>query len=275
LMSLKTLVKDWCPPFVLNVLRRATARPASPPPRFEGVYSTWEEAAARAGGYDSDAIFARTRDAILKVVRGEAAFERDSVILDRPEYPLFLIASLLHVAAASDGRLDILDFGGSLGSSFFQCRPFVSSIRRLRWSVVEQPHYVAFGKAELENEVLRFHRTIAECLSVEHPNVAVLSGVLHCIPSPWGVVDEIIAAGLPYVIIDRQPLSPLPTDRVSISRVPKEIYEGSYPLWWLSEPRFRAAWAAWYDVVAESELAPLETPVGLLPRRQILLARRR
>jgi putative methyltransferase (TIGR04325 family) len=273
-MSLKTLVKEWCPPLLLNVMRRAMAG-SPPPPRFEGDYSTWEEAAARAVGYDSDAIFARTRDAILKVVRGEAAFERDSVILDRPEYPLFLIASLLHVAAASGGRLDILDFGGSLGSSFFQCRPFVSPIRGLRWSVVEQPHYVAFGKAQLETEVLRFHRTIADCLSVERPNVAVLSGVLHCLPSPWPIVDEIIAADLPYVIVDRQPLSPLPTDRVSISRVPKEIYEGSYPLWWLSEPRFRASWAARYDVVAEAELAPLDTPVGLLPRRQMLLARRR
>jgi len=277
-MTLRTLVKQCCPPLLVDVARRVAPSAFSPANSstsgFEGTYATWAEAAARAGGYDANVIFEKTRDATLKVIRGEAVFERDSVILDRPEYPLFLIASLLHVAAASAGRLDILDFGGALGSSYFQCKAFVSPIRQLRWSVVEQPHYVAFGQRELETEVLRFHRTIGECLRAERPNVVVLSGVLHCIESPWTLIDEIVTAALDYVIVDRQPLSPRPNDDLTVATIPKYIYEASYPLWWLSESRFRAAWARAYDVVAEAEERPLLTPIGLLPRRQLLLARR-
>jgi putative methyltransferase (TIGR04325 family) len=279
-MTLRSLLTEWCPPILAKRMRTVARRARSPAneTRFDGQYATWQEAAARSRGYDSDVIFQKTRDAILKVRSGEAAFERDSVTFDRPEYPLFLIASLLHVAAARGGRLSILDFGGALGSSYYQCRTFTSTVRDLRWSVVEQPHYVKYGQTDLQTDVLRFHATIDDCVRIEKPNVALLSGVLHCIEKPYEIIDQIVGHRIDYVIVDRQPLMPTAAaadERVCVAAIASLIYEASYPLWLLSDGRFRAAWARGYDLVAEgSDGAPLMTHVGQLPRRQLLYSRR-
>jgi putative methyltransferase (TIGR04325 family) len=244
------------------------------PARFHGRYDSWQEASAHAVGYDSNRIFEQTRDATIKVRDGQAVFERDGVILERPEYPLFLIAGLLHAAAAEGGRLNILDFGGALGSSYFQCRRFVSPITGLRWSVVEQPRHVEFGQKELENDVLRFYPTIAECVRAERPNVAILSGVIAYLEKPYELIDQIIDHGIGYVVVDRQMLAPETDEHVCVQTVAPQIYDGSYPCWVLSESRFRRAWDRGYDVLAEATGTRLETHIGSLPFLQLLYRRR-
>jgi putative methyltransferase (TIGR04325 family) len=207
-MKLRPFLAQWCPPALAQLARSLASRATgaggvASRTRFEGCYSTWQEAAALSTGYDSPTIFETTRAATLKVRNGEAAFERDSVTFERPDYPLFLISSLLHVAAASGGRLSIMDFGGALGSSYYQCRTFTSGVRDLRWAIVEQPHYVKYGQAELQTDALRFHAAIDDCVRIEKPNVAILSGVLSIVERPYQIVDDIIAHGLEYVIVDR------------------------------------------------------------------------
>jgi hypothetical protein len=113
---------------------------------------------------------------------------------------------------------------------------------------------------------------------IEKPNVAILSGVLSIVERPYQIVDDIIAHGLEYVIVDRQALVPSMAagdERVCVETVAPWIYEGSYPFWLLSESRFRAGWAEAYDLVAEAEIEPLSTHVGELPQRQMLFSRRR
>ena len=56
-------------------------------------------------GYDHPEILDKTSAAMRKIVEGEAIFERDSVLLSRPEYPWPLIACLLHEAQKKGGRL--------------------------------------------------------------------------------------------------------------------------------------------------------------------------
>src|SRR3546814_2948802 len=68
-------------------------------------------------GYSESAILDRVRTATRAVVAGEAAYERDSVLFDKADYPFALITALLRAAASADMRLDVIDFGGSLGRS--------------------------------------------------------------------------------------------------------------------------------------------------------------
>jgi putative methyltransferase (TIGR04325 family) len=272
-MTIRSLARRWLPPGLADRLRSLAGRAApgaAEAHQFHGAYRSWTEAAASATGYDASVIFEKTRDATLKVRSGEARFERDSVVMERPDYPLFLIASLLRVALADGARLHILDFGGALGSSFFQCRPFVSAARDLRWSVVEQRRYVEYGQAELQDQVLRFYPTIADCVRAENPNVAILSGVLQYLESPYQTIDEIIAQRIEYVVVDRQPLSARDEESLCVVTIPPHIYPASYPFWILSERRFRAAWERAYRLVAEAEGAPIETHLGPLRRRQLL-----
>src|SRR4051812_16031823 len=86
---------------------------------FTGDYDSWEAAQKDSTGYNTEIILDRTCAALLKVKNGAAVFERDSVLFDQPQYSFGLMAGLLRAAMMNNGRLSVLDFGGSLGTSYF------------------------------------------------------------------------------------------------------------------------------------------------------------
>jgi putative methyltransferase (TIGR04325 family) len=232
-----------------------TTEPASDDPHvwFRGRYASWEEARAASTGYDQPAILEKVRAATLKVVRGEAACERDSVAFDRVEYSTSLLACLLYVASRHGNRLEVIDFGGSLGSSYWQNRKMLAHLSLTRWSVVEQPHFLAVGQAEIAGDILRFEPTVDACLTACAPNVLLLSSVLQYLEDPYRSLADLLAHGVPFVILDRTAffVDDL-ADRLTVETVPPEIYEASYPAWFLNLGRFRAAVdASGYTIVEE------------------------
>src|SRR3972149_5831251 len=145
------MIRDIVPPALLRAVRRTRAKGIT----FSGNYRRWEDALAHSTGYDDSTILARVEAATSKVVSGQAAFERDSVVFDKIEYSFPVLAGLLRAAAEHDGRLSVLDFGGSLGSSFRQCQTYLSVLRALDWHVVEQERFVRLGRERFETEQLR------------------------------------------------------------------------------------------------------------------------
>jgi putative methyltransferase (TIGR04325 family) len=242
---------------------------------FSGDYPKWEYAVRDSTGYDAQNILDRTLDATLRVKKGEAAFERDSVLLDRPEYPYFLLACLLSAATRKGNELSVLDFGGALGSSYFQCRKFLVGLKDLRWSVVEQKKHVDCGRQYIEDDILRFYYTIDDCLKNEKPDVIVLSGVLSVIERPYDLIKKIISHQFQNVIVDRQPLSNRETETLSVMTVPPEIYEASFPCWRLSERKFREIWSTGYNLEAESEGSPLIGDGDVMQRKQFFFSYRK
>jgi len=229
--------------------------------RFTGDFKSWEEAERKSTGYSAPQILEKTRAALLKVKAGQAAFERDSMAFATMEHDFSLLAGLLRAAAADHGRLSILDFGGSLGGTYFQCREFLSPIDVLRWSVVDQPGHVACGKTDFANEELKFYGTIAECLREQNPNVLLLSGVLQYLREPYVFLENVLRGGIPCVIVERTAFNDAGRDRLTIQHVPPWLYDASYPAWFLSEPRFRKVFEEKYDLVCayvSDEQAPLE-----------------
>lgn len=219
--------------------------------RFSGNYKSWEEAERDSTGYAGPEILRKTRAALLKVKAGDATFERDSVAFDRMEYEFPLLAGLLRAAAAGQGRLSVLDFGGSLGSTYFQSRKFLSPVKELRWSVVEQPSHVACGEVEFANDELRFYRTIDDCLHGQQPNVLLLSNVIQYLREPYVFLEQILEREIPQVIIERTAFTLTGRARLTVQHVPARIYKASYPAWFLSEPLFRKIFASKYELVCE------------------------
>lgn len=227
------------PPFLKRKRRRKSADAGG----FSGDFASWSDAQQRCGGYDQPSILEKTRTAIAEVRDGRAIFERDSVLLPRPERPYPLIACLLAAAGRRRGRLSVLDFGGSLGSTYFQCRPFLSGIDELQWAVVEQPHYVVVGRREFTSDVLRFHDTPeAACVAVT-PDVLLLSGVLAYLPDPHAMLERLLGLRIPSIVVDRTMFLRSDRDRLTVQVVPPEIYAASYPAWFLGETRFLGAFA--------------------------------
>jgi putative methyltransferase (TIGR04325 family) len=207
---------------------------------FRGDYSSWAEARAASTGYDVPTILAKVRAATLQVISGAAACERDSVALEQVEYSLPLLVCLLYAASRSGNQLDLLDLGGSLGSSYWQNRKFLGHLSHVRWSVVEQAHFVQVGQAEIQNDILRFYPSVDTCMSKEGPNTVLLSSVLPYVEDPFAVLSSILAKQFEFVIMDRTPffVADLP-DRITVEDVPAWIYAASYPAWFFNLPKFR------------------------------------
>ena len=221
----KRLVKNWLPPALERWARGLVLGGG-----FEGDFATWEEACAQCTGYADKRILAKVLDATLKVKCGEAAFERDSVLFDEIEYAWPVLAGLMSAAARACGRLNVLDFGGALGSVYFQNLAFLQTLPEVRWNVIEQSHFVEAGRSCIEHGPLHFYRTIEECLSQTQPTVVLLSSVLQYLESPTEVLRRLSATGAASLIIDRTPFATGDQGRLMVQHVPPRIYSASYPM---------------------------------------------
>lgn len=221
-------------------MKPAVAAADGPDVTYIGDYASFAEARACTTGYEEGAILERTRVALHKVVRGEAAYERDSVTFDQLELPVKLLEILHRIAAEHGGTLSVLDFGGSLGSTYFQCRSALQHLPRLEWSIVELPAHVACGQREFANGTLQFYPTIEACLRERRPSVLLLSGVLQYLPEPWAFLRQAAAQGFDWIILDRTAFIPADRDRITVEVVHPRIYPASYPAWFFSRPRLAA-----------------------------------
>ncbi|RLB62981.1 MAG: methyltransferase, TIGR04325 family [Deltaproteobacteria bacterium] len=230
-MPVKKLIKALLPPSWIHELKVVLGRSVS----YRGNYESWGAAVSAARGYDEPAILEKVRVATHRVVSNEAVFERDSVCFDHEECRRPVLDYLLRVAAQNDSQLSVLDFGGSLGSFYNQHKSHFAELRVVEWSIVEQPHFVVVGRREFETDVLRFYDSMAECLIERSAQVLLLSSVLPYLPDPHGFIGQAIATGIQAVVIDRTAFLPGPRDRLVVQKVPPEIYEASYPAWFLGE----------------------------------------
>lgn len=224
--ALKALARDWLPPVLLRWFRQVRGGGI----RFEGDFATWKEASSHCTGYDAEEILAKVLASTLKVKHGEAAFERDSVLFDEIDYAWPVLAGLMWAAARSGGRLNVLDFGGALGSSYFQNKKFLQSLPEVRWNVVEQPHYVAAGREHIQDDQLRFYKTVQECLTENQPNVILLSSVLQYLENPYGTLTELAGQNVSYIFVDRTPFFDSKKDKLVIQRVSKSIFSATLPM---------------------------------------------
>ena len=244
---MKNFLKLWVPPILLHAVRNLNPQGI----RFRGKYESWEEAVLHSQGYDHNEILERIKDAALKVKAGEAACERDSVVFDIPQYSWSSLACLLYVAACHEGKLSVLDFGGSLGSSYFLNRKFFVGLD-VEWSIVEQRHFVDFGKQEIGDNVLSFYEELSECLEDRTPNCLFLSSVLQYLDSPYEWLRKFVDLDIEYILIDRMPFSKNGAEFIQIQDVPKAIYKASYPIHILNrEKLINALGASGYILLEE------------------------
>jgi putative methyltransferase (TIGR04325 family) len=199
---------------------------------YSGNFLSWDAALAVCKGYEDAGILEKVRDATHAVLEGKAAFERDSVLFQNPEYDWPLLALLFRQQSTMPGKVAVLDFGGALGSLYHQHRIWLNQIPGLRWCVVEQPHFVTCGKKELETDQLKFYSSIEECLKAETITFALFSCVLPYLSDPWSKLALIVKAGVSSVLIHQTLVwedGGCCDERIVMQYVPKAIYKATYP----------------------------------------------
>lgn len=195
-------------------------------PVWSGNYPTWEAASKECTGYDSKSILEKVKAAAVKVKNGEAAFERDSVLFKEEEYNEGFL-KVLDLLRSENNSMKLIDFGGSLGSVYFQYKKKLHGLTELKWCVIEQTHFVDFGKTTLQTENLKFYYSIEDCLKENKMDAILFSSVLSYVEFPYEMIELAKKKEFNYLIIDRTLFS----DKEIIVKqdVPEAIYKASYP----------------------------------------------
>lgn len=213
-----------------------------------GNYPTWNDAQKECSGYENKVILEVVKNAILKVKNGEAVYERDSVLFDEIQESENLSNIFNSISQNNQHQLNLIDFGGSLGSSYFQHKKLLNSSILFNWNIVEQKHFVDCGKKYFENKELHFFNSIDEAIAKHQSKVLFASSVIQYFEKPYELINTILNFDFEYIIIDRTGFIDAEKERITKQIVPKSIYEASYPCWFLNEQKFIEAFSNKYNL---------------------------
>ena len=217
---------------------------------WQGDYPSWEAALRECGetGYAADNILQKTLESTLKVKNGEAVFERDSFLFDRVIYSFPVLACLFKVAAECGNTLSVIDFGGALGSHYFQNRDFLQPVEIRKWVVVEQEKHVEAGNRYVAEGPLSFARKLEDVTDVR---LLLSSSTLQYVDKPYEYARRFADSGIDYILLDRLAINAEPRDRLTIEVVPPQIYEARYPSWFLHEEKVLDVFKENYELVLD------------------------
>lgn len=244
--KLKKILSEILPPFALKLAYLFGFKSYI----WQGNFNNWHDARCRSAGYDDRVILEKVKDASLRVKNGEAVYERDSVIFNKIEYSWPLLAAIMFAAANGGGKLEIADYGGSLGSVYSQVRKFLAGLR-IKWGIIEQKNFVECGRKHFEDDKLKFFYSLDECLKHQDADLALLSGVLQHIERPYELLEELMNKNFKYLIFDRTTFNKGDKDRLSVLKISPRIYPASYPCWFLNESKFKKILSRKYILIEE------------------------
>lgn len=238
--KIRTIIKNLLPEVLIryrhmNQVRKGLVQRSS----WHGDYASWELAEKDCEGYDKKEILEKVLSSAMKVKRGEAAYERDSVAFSELEYSPYILKTLQNVLTKNGGRLDVLDFGGSLGSTYFQYIKLLENVLAVNWSVVEQAHFVEQGNRFVAGDGLCFYDSLEEALTENQPAILLLCSVLSYIEQPYKLLGSLLQKKFPVVIVDRTGFISGSKERLTKQTVPDFIYSASYPAWFFNDKKWR------------------------------------
>jgi putative methyltransferase (TIGR04325 family) len=243
-----SFIKQLVPPIFLTLLKKAGKY------GWSGDYNNWQEAMKLTDSYDDSVILEKVKQALLKVRNGEAVYERDSVLFNEIQYSWPLLSALMWIAMKRNGVLRVADFGGSLGSSYFQNRKFLAGASDLQWNIIEQENFVTCGRQYFQDVHLHFFYTPEEMITRQGlPDLLLLSCVLPYLEKPYETLVRLMQYKIPYILVDNTYFNYEPRDRICVQRVPPEIYKASYPCWILNYDTVKKTLSDMYILISEHQ----------------------
>lgn len=241
-------IRDFIPPIVIKGLSKILNRKT--PAVWEGNFNNWSEAELECSGYNQKNILETCSASMEKIIKHEAVYERDGFLFNQKFYSWPLVAALLDCALENDGKLCVLDFGGALGSTYYQNVEFLAHVK-VDWCIVEQENYVTEGKLKFETDDLHFFYSIEECKEKYTPDVILFSSVLQYLKAPYQIINQVKKLNPARIIIDRSSFIKADTEYITKQTVPEHIYNAVYPMWFFHENKFLSSFLPEYKVVCD------------------------
>lgn len=229
----KEFFKSIIPIFLLKNINKFFKRDI----RFIGPYKNWKDAANNSTGYSSDIIFNKKKKSFLRVIANNAKYERDSVLFfsELINYPLINLLNKLQKNKKT--CLNVLDFGGSFGSTYFQNYSILKNKNKFDWAIIEQPKIVKFMKKFKLEDNLKFYLSIRNYMEKHRPDIVLFSGVIQYLRYPYKIINYFIKKKVKNIFFIKTPFSDN-NEKIMIQIVPKYIYDASYPIRIFNESRF-------------------------------------
>jgi len=224
---------------------------------WQGDYPNWDVASKKCTGYNDSIILNKVIESTNMVIAGKAAFERDGIAFDKSIINPLLLTSLFYIKKKQESSriLNIMDFGGSLGSIYFQHKRYLDLLKPLKWTIIEQEHYFNYGKNNLETKELVFHANYNELIKNNKIDVAIFSSVLQYLENPYLILNEIMQINVPYILIDLTPVVEglKKKEIITIQKIRKEMYGKpvSYPFRIFDKKNFLSIFNQTYETIIE------------------------
>lgn len=202
---------------------------------YKGPFKTWKEAACNSIGYNSDLILESVLNTTLKVIDGKFIYERDSVGFNDNSYEWQMCSAIYRSLISHSGKFSVLDFGGSLGSRYFQHRSLFNEYE-IEWNIIEQNNYVYSANEFINFKNLNFFSSIDEFKKRNKADFILLSSVLQYLSEPRDIINQLIKLEPKHIFIDRTYVSTIQEfNRVYIQSNEFNNTRSSYPFHLFSE----------------------------------------
>ena len=216
---------------------------------WHGIYKNWDDAAIISTTYENKIILQKCSTALLQVKNGNAKYERDSIIFDKISYSWPVISILFKSSLENNSHLNLIDFGGSLGSLYYSYKSIFENLSKITWSIVEQEKFVKEGEKLFSNNELHFYDKIDDVIFDHNPKIILLSSVIQYIKDPYSLIKYIVKKNFDYIIFDNTSFIDHKNDIITLQTVPKEIYNASYPMWLFNMNTFLENFVDKYEVI--------------------------
>lgn len=201
--------------------------------KWDGNYTTFEEALAKSTGYEANDIIEKT------INRGVNSIHQSEIsIVTEIQLIASIFICLNHIQKE---KVNILDFGGATGGHYRLVKRFISNSVKMNYTVCETQALVKKAASIFSNDELSFIDDLEQYLVVE-PDIVFSSGTLQCLSEPTSIYDKLLNMKPKFIVINRFPTINANKDRLTVQHVPKKIYEGSYPSWFFSKTKWEQIW---------------------------------
>lgn len=232
-MTAKSVFKETLrvltPPILWGAARGMACRLGvheSQPVLFDGPFDSWRSAIAKSDGWDVPAVLDKTLAVSMKQKNGTIVFQQDTITYYHIIYSKSILFFIAMASAMEGGKLNIVDFGGSLGTNFFQNKRVLQEFMKRGtcvWSVVERPPTAELGKKLFQDSNLRFFSSLSELKAdvSDYPPSFLFTGSLQYVDDPSALLSEVAEQGVRLIAFDRLLVSSEEHHEIFVQRPPR------------------------------------------------------
>ena len=220
------------------------------PIKFLEGFLSWSEAQNKIDkDYADERIIKNCKNAAIKVLNGEACYERDGVVFQENSFNDLFLASL--VSMKMNISIRILDIGGSLGSLYLQHKSILDKFEELEWIILEQKEFVREGNQIFTDKRLKFIESLSDLDGNNKFDIIILSSSIQYFEDIETIINDVKSIKSKIILFLRTPFHEGKNHEIMIQQSKIGI-KSAYPLRILSRKKFIKSFKEGYEIIVEN-----------------------